>query len=133
LKDFDGDGLYEYYPPSGSNTPYVYFDSRSYDTEWSEYLMSTDPGSARPYYASSAGASPYAEPQKFQIICAGLDEKYGVYANPAGDPMNPADRKLYPAGTATTSSVRTVTEYAKEDLDNIANFSEGTLESKLPQ
>jgi hypothetical protein len=47
--------------------------------------------------------------------------------------MNPADRKLYPAGTATTSSVRTVTEYAKEDLDNITNFSEGTLESKLPQ
>ena len=52
----------------------------------------------------------FIEPKKFQIICAGLDHEFGTGGQ-------------YPDGVG----------YAKEDRDNLTNFSEGrTLEDAMP-
>ncbi len=130
LKDYDGDGLYEYYPPSGSRVPYAYFDSRFYDNGWAEFSMAQVPGKVRPYVTTAAaGALAYANPQKFQIMCAGLDENYGDgFSRTVSNP--PVDRKMYPTGAAIPAS--NVSAYAREDLDNLSNFSTGIFEDKLP-
>jgi prepilin-type N-terminal cleavage/methylation domain-containing protein len=130
LRDYDGDGLYEYYPPSGSGIPYAYFDSRSYDSPWSDFSMDQVPGSARPYTTQTATGLAYMQPGKFQILSAGLDENYGEYSVPAGNPGNPADRKSFPTGAPAPAG--NVSAYTRQDFDNIGNFSEGVFEDKMP-
>ena len=57
----------------------------------------------------------FAEPEKFQIICAGLDGEFG-----AGSVSQLA---VYPDGIG----------YAESDEDNLTNFSGGkTLEDSIP-
>ena len=130
LKDYDGDSLYEYYPPSGSNVPYVYFDGRSYDSAWADYSMAQGVGAVCPY-VSNAAAGTYMNAQKCQILCAGLDENFGEYTLAAGNSGVPADRKQFPTGAA--DSTANVSQYTEEDLDNIGSFSGGTFGDKMPQ
>jgi len=121
LWDFDGDGWWEYVPRGSSDqeTPYVYFDSRTYDQ--ARYPKSnaqpSDQGVAYPYRTTALNAdfneSAVMNPDTFQIISAGLDGDYG-----ADNPV-----KLFPRGAG----------YGPGDWDNVANFSDGrTLENWAP-
>ncbi len=131
LRDQDGDGFYEYYPPYPNNAsaPIVYFDSRFYDNRFANFSRSDVLGSARPYLLDGSSGVAYANPGKFQIIVAGLDNDFGAYQNSVSNP--PADRKLFPTGVANASV--NATPYTREDFDNMANFTEGrTLEDARP-
>ena len=110
LVDADSDGLMEYYPKGGGQTPYVYFHHESYTTISHTVGGGTD-NVAKPYKSNVAGQN-YVNDDTFQIISAGLDAEFG-----SGN----AD-KTFPVGT----------NYSAGDYDNITNFSEGTLRDRLP-
>jgi prepilin-type N-terminal cleavage/methylation domain-containing protein len=130
LVDLDGDGFPSFIPryPAGS-PPYVYFDSRTYfvvangSPTTCSFFDATGQGKGylRPYAndASNQGSGVvvFEEKDKFQIIAPGLDGHYGDLP-----PGNPPPFKQYKMGTF----------YTRQDLDNIASFSEGTLESQKP-
>lgn len=122
LWDFDGDGWWEY-APTGSGTqetPYVYFDSRTYlraryPKDESEPSIQ---GIAYPYRAvvlsEKPGRGTMINPDTFQIISAGLDGDYG-----ADNPV-----KVLPEGEG----------FGQGDWDNVTNFSHGkTLEYWAPK
>lgn len=88
----------------------------------------------RPYFANKGGVITYAEPQKFQLICAGLDGTYGQGGRTqqtnrpvtldSSAPANPlgAMSGIFPEGP-----------YSSVDLDNITNFTiEPTLGDSQP-
>jgi len=117
LRDLDGDGWPEYYPKDVSTAPYVYFESHTYLSPLAVYpQVNPSPiGQARPYLDASVAIPPGAGvyPNKFQLICGGLDGHYGADV--------PNARKLFPVGE----------NYTLEDRDNLTNFSEGkTLDAK---
>ncbi|EAQ80003.1 prepilin-type N-terminal cleavage/methylation domain-containing protein [Blastopirellula marina] len=139
LQDKDGDGWYEYYP-SGVDAPYVYFDSRSYVTgagAAARFPASTSSafpgiGQARPYYQILGSTSGFANPDTFQIICAGIDGSFGEWDDYA---VTNTDVKVYPGGLAgaTLPSSLTAYAYTTDDRDNITNFAQGPLRNKEPE
>lgn len=121
LWDFDGDGWWEYVPEgySDQETPYVYFDSCTYDQARypKNEADSSVRGVAYPYRTPPLLSDPVKgamnKPETFQIISAGLDGDYG-----ADNPV-----KLFPSGAG----------YGPGDWDNVANFSSGkTLKDWAP-
>jgi type II secretory pathway pseudopilin PulG len=131
--------------------PYVYFDSGSYTSvtpaagfaaypasgqypPFSSGSMPTAPTNA---YASQWGAAiPYANaynasstpaqltwlnPEKFQIVAAGIDSMY--WSPPiTGTTPGPDDFRVFPGGT----------NYSPADNDNVTNFSNGKLQDFIP-
>lgn len=71
----------------------------------------------------------FAEASSFQIICAGLDGKYGVQTEWADGNPNQASKYAFPDGPYLDEAIP-----GNDDAhqDNITNFARGTLESKLP-
>jgi prepilin-type N-terminal cleavage/methylation domain-containing protein len=112
--------VYAYVPQEGKNAPYVYFDcSRPYPTpiefNAAAQQVALGTGQARTYYTKNANQVSFANSGKFQIISAGLDGDYGLYASPT-------DQKLFPEGL----------NYTEGDKDNLVNFSERSLEDAKP-
>ncbi|HAY79979.1 MAG TPA: hypothetical protein DCY79_09280 [Planctomycetaceae bacterium] len=151
------DDVFPVFSPPSRPQPYVYFDSRTYLLGISGVPSQTYPsiltgdyvppaaltmGVARPYLTTNRdpnffNASTFnwrahyaAEPKEYQIISAGLDGDYGADWNPAGlkifetGALLRADQQPWGGGTARG--------YQDGDLDNITNFSEGTLGDRLP-
>jgi prepilin-type N-terminal cleavage/methylation domain-containing protein len=137
LLDKDNDGWLEYYPRFAQERPYLYYVHYNYRTNFAKvptdlvYHIGTTGGSQlpapRPYLSTLASANPdptikahYAAPDTFQIICAGMDNDFGLqFGNsnlqdylPFSFPLGP-----YPD---------------KAHKDNIANFAEDTLEDAMP-
>lgn len=133
LVDIDGDGWLEYIPDLRVDTtfaaPYVYFDFGTYASGATFYAypysssspplsfgpvgMIAEWGVAQPYWESSTS---YANPQSFQIVCAGPDSIYGL----PGD--SSAIAKLHPVGT----------NYQSGDADNITNLFNGFMGDAAP-
>jgi hypothetical protein len=123
LRDLDNDGLDSYLPPSLSNAPYVYFDSRTYGV--ASYAFDVDGTGTQiidlyPYRSNRplpAGQThtigpqtQWMNPKTFQIIAAGLDDEFGVDSITAV-----TEYKIFPDGR----------NFSDEDWDNISNFSDG--------
>ena len=106
LIDADGDGWLEYQAKYCGGTPYVYFAAAPYD---SAAYMHHNGGTVRPY-RSDVPLTEFAAQHTIQIIAAGQDGDFGGGAGhfPSGNGYTPADH------------------------DNITNFSEGTLENRIP-
>jgi hypothetical protein len=146
LVDNDHDGWLEYVPfPSQDGNPvapFVYFDTAAYaDSTIGIHPIGTcvfpkDPGLAGKW----GTATPYAEfiaegprrgkwknEARFQIICAGLDGKYG----PQGDGKQmPALRvSVFGANHTFTAAdgFREPREFDDTELDNLTNLSNRTL------
>jgi hypothetical protein len=68
LFDFDSSRVAngQFTPPSKPNSPYIYIDSGSYGVSGLPVTVEIDPKTTKPF-----------NPDSFQIICAGRDEKYG--------------------------------------------------------
>ena len=155
LVDSDEDGWWEYIPKgvspasNGLVPPYVYFDAATYNTlstvksplSYSGYPIASGSGSSpnsAGLIASWGTAVPYAmkvpsatgnsviswcAPNSFQIICAGTDACYGDMGSAAVRiPISPG-RACYRGGGFSN-----VGGYGDNELDNITNFSDGTLE-----
>lgn len=141
----------EYYP-AGEPTkqPYIYYNAASYANTvaangdidlnftdgtgnsavaWAKAASAANPGvekAPRPLIdtnvKSSAGNAEFADPQKFQILCAGLDGRFGLVANPQGNGWtNVQNYPVVPSGQ----------NMVKEHKDNITSFTEGTIENRL--
>jgi hypothetical protein len=127
-----------YFPKATEkNTPYIYYRSSSYPFS----VPSDLPGSAVswaltqtvlpsqvpvPYFRYfSPTTSSFAEPEKFQLLCAGRDGDYWIRRSPEPfDGTQPDKYPYFPNGTG----------YRPEDNDNLTNFSEGkTLEDSKPE
>jgi prepilin-type N-terminal cleavage/methylation domain-containing protein len=118
--------LFFIYHPPKKNSPYTYFDARTYGgldpmapTPINGYFTVTNKGSAKPYLSNRTSASsPYgfewAKPDSFQIVSAGLDDHYG-------SELFKADHRSYPV---YPDGVNYLSPGDGED-DNITNFSEG--------
>jgi prepilin-type N-terminal cleavage/methylation domain-containing protein len=128
------------YRPKGLTAPMTYFDSRTYQFAISAnqiFFNSFDTGSAtlpsvgtaRPYLSNlvstTTGAKKYQNDKTFQIVCAGLDNNFGLQST------NPV-LYVFPTGESVPSGQN---RYGASDnpvqLDNITNFSEATLEDSL--
>lgn len=131
--DLDGDGWPEYLPPGRAlatrKPPYVYFDSQTYTAgRGFSYPVATasqptfsiltptafvlEWGAAVPYASQlTATSTTWVNPDKFQIIAAGLDDIYG-------EPVP----KQFPLGV----------NFGDPDLDNLTNFTTGRLDSAMP-
>ncbi len=112
LRDPDGNGFPEYYPPGADlKTPYVYFNALP-SGEYVRYFgISSATGVAWPY-KTDAGA--YVNPDSFQIVWSGFDYHYGA---------NNGDKR-FPGNSNG--------KYAAGDLDNQTNFAPGILEDAIP-
>lgn len=110
--------LYAYLPKDGGETPYVYFDCRTYATNTASgggYTINSE--TVRPYKRKIGNAPyPYANPTTYQLICAGLDAEFGN--------TMAAKAKAFPDGLIDAGDT-TIEAYTQADLDNITNFSEG--------
>ncbi len=74
-------------------------------------------GVASPYLSDITGET-FVQEGKYQIISAGLDDDFGVGGG-AG--------RTFPSGGIPPGS-----GYSPTERDNITDFAQGTLESKLP-
>ena len=132
LQDKDNDGWPEYYPEN-SELPYAYVRADNYalsfDSQRIKVLKAPGTGASGGPVArflrvyATSGSTPedvvWAEPDKYQIICAGQDDEYV-----SEDKWEAAKNVLpfVPSGIGFTEG----------DNDNITNFSEVTLEDSLP-
>jgi prepilin-type N-terminal cleavage/methylation domain-containing protein len=137
LMDKDGDGWLEYYPRYGRERPYLYYVHYNYVANFAKtpgdlvYGIGTVAGSQlpapRPYLSTLAAAQPnpqlkahYAAPDMFQIICAGMDNDFGLqFGNSNLTEYLPFS---FPTGPYPDKAHR----------DNITSFAEQTLEDALP-
>ena len=132
FQDMDGDGWPEYVPKNVSGAPVVYY--RNYENAFAfsladqqnptrpymfpspYYSAATSTGqiqgpNGRPVYVDANGKPTFAEPDKFQLICAGLDGLFGIGGG------------SYPSGVG----------YSPDDLDNATSFTSGnTLKDDMP-
>lgn len=135
------------YVPKGDNQlrPYVYYraaqmeQTRSASSigltfpyqsalRWSQIPEANILKAPAPYGSAIAG-NDFAEPRKYQLICAGLDGNYGVggqfRVNVSAS--NPADVVVATAGRFPEGP------YSKPDRDNITSFADrDTLEDSTP-
>ena len=132
LRDFDSDTFPCYVSAYAKDTPYVYFDSRTY---WMHMNSATAfAGVCQPYMnyqkvqqtISNTNLPPngaFVNPNTYQIHCAGQDGLFGGVA----DAVNPGNNyswnnnwqtivKTFPNMTGNTN---------EEDSDNMADFTEG--------
>jgi hypothetical protein len=121
LVDADGDGLFTFQPRHCRDTDYIYMEARTYTTyvKDTQYARSGDTGPQNvvPY---GTGPTTPVNPNRFQIVCAGLDGDFGALTTPASG-LYPV--KVFPIGT----------NYMPGDKDNLTNFSGGTLGDARPQ
>ena len=106
--------------------PYVYYDAATITALTTPPLTSSwwldgttvtglsTAGVCTPYWLDAGGG--LANPDSFQIICAGGDDIYGIVPTTAYTPMSPPQKRLYPSGTNYDSSAR------RADDDNVTNF-----------
>jgi prepilin-type N-terminal cleavage/methylation domain-containing protein len=141
--------VYMYVPNLGKDkneaAPFVYFDcSRPYplaslacdftynqNGPWNKndehgavlpYFTGVRTAPTRPNYVTDTDDLKTAIPaneQKFQLVAAGLDDHYGLFA---AVPAAPTDLKQYPDGV----------RYTSEDNDNLVNFSGSNLGDSKP-
>lgn len=123
LFDVDNDGWKEYYPSARPDeAPYVYFHHLTYPQAGYVY---PNRGVAIAYLSDEPDATMapfnyrFANPQKFQILCPGLDGKF----NARTSPVPPANYPGFPSGRNY--------DINNGELDNITNFSGGVLEDKI--
>ncbi len=122
LSDADNDGYLEYYPKDSPGQPYVYFNSSTYAQAYAatnqlDKLGEKDAVKQNTYVRPYVRVTPpttqehFVDPEKFQIICAGLDQEFGTGGG------------VYPDGIG----------YTQADEDNLTSFSDGkTLEDAIP-
>jgi prepilin-type N-terminal cleavage/methylation domain-containing protein len=150
------------YTPRGLKAPYVYFAASTYSfpiagqtpprNYYNHYKASTVEGVARPYKSEQVNTNVlpnsmtnrerhyrYMNEKSFQIVSAGLDDDYGgvwelvhtdqtpvFFTFPSGAVLDIV------AGTSGGTGYVNPTGGPSGQLDNVTNFSEGTLESSLP-
>ena len=89
-------GLWQYFPDNGqaSGMPYVYLKAvaGSYPTSTPIYAPggTSQTGTIYAYMDSTAAGSPM-NPKTYQLLCPGLDGKYGVYTAAPSYPSGPYD------------------------------------------
>jgi len=114
--------LYQYLPPNGQvqSQPYLYFKPVDGVYYAAELFMNNGTSITTLPYADStapgltANNLPYfVNPTTYQLLCPGLDGKYGAYPTPANAP-NPTRWPLYPGGTNYDSA---------NGLDDMTNFT----------
>ena len=159
LRDDDKDGFPEFYPRFGRQMPYVYYVHTRYRDvirQGSDFAVRMGPDSSvmlrddigsgnpqfyppRPYFSAletrtsltTNGGWAFAAPDKYQIICAGLDGTFG--SSIAWYTVNQNQPEMFsfffPTGPYLDLDPA---RPKKAHLDNITNFAEGTLEDKVP-
>lgn len=146
------------YRPKGLLTPFVYFDSRTYGPSsgvgYTKYFGANVRGVARPYKSEKIrgnSATPPTDPilydryyryqneTTFQVVTAGLDDSFGGVAGASAGAevlfAFPSGIGLHPDGGIAGTFSRYASAQnpaARDQLDNITNFSESTLEDGLP-
>jgi prepilin-type N-terminal cleavage/methylation domain-containing protein len=113
--------LYQLVPKNGmaqgSSAPYLYFKPVGgvYTTTAIQLNVAGATQTTAPYADSTSGTPPtaYVNPKTYQLLCPGLDGKYGAYANAALTSC-----PQYPAGTNYDTA---------NGLDDMTNFSNGTV------
>ncbi len=119
--------LYYYYPPNGkaasSNQPYVYYKAVAVQSGQPQYSVTPiQPGKSAnpsgnftlPYRDSTSNMSPqsFVNSQNYQLLCPGIDGKYGNYSTTGGTNSCP----LYPSGANYDPNA---------GVDDMANFTKG--------
>jgi prepilin-type N-terminal cleavage/methylation domain-containing protein len=143
------------YTPPNNPTPYVYFDSRTYEfvdsggnPQYASFSWPAPGGGgitmALPYKSIPKSFNPTANPptanpndwhwanrDTFQLICAGHDGEFGPLTPP---PNNTIVLTQFPSLIALSSSpLPSNYDHLQGQRDNITNFSEGqTLENAKP-
>lgn len=134
----------------GLTVPTAYFDSRTYVFDvpsvgpfFNNYENSSASalafGTARPYLSTttstSTGGDKYQNDKTFQIVCAGLDNRFGGYSStvatvlfifPTGQPVVVGSPPVPPPSARYNSS-----QDLSAQFDNVTNFTEATLEDGL--
>ncbi|EMI20564.1 protein containing Prepilin-type cleavage/methylation [Rhodopirellula maiorica SM1] len=156
--------LFPTYAARSGGAPFVYFDSRTYTSSTGGFNgYSSGFGTVRPYFSeefnnNSSGADyatidaalaawKFMNPNKFQIISAGMDDSFGNTANtsggqpvyfqyPTGAAMAPSTSVDTPGGLLISGVSRyqesSFGSNANAQADNITNFSNGTLVDDVP-
>ena len=146
------------YHPSGKKMPFLYFDSRTYQRNVSGVPIANQfnagqAGIAYPYRSTAINTkyTPTGDPNKyfrfmnektFQVISAGLDDDYGgesglfyMFKDASSESTgnaNSGDSLNLALPTAAPDFTRFLgANGSTSQLDNVTNFSQGTLEDSL--
>jgi len=124
--------LYQYLPPNGQvqSQPYLYYKPvEGVYTTYMPYIPQGPNITTLPYVDSTApglnanGVPYFVNPNTYQLLCPGLDGKYGAYPTPANAP-NTTKYPRYPAGTNYDTA---------NGLDDMTNFTiGGTVQDDIP-
>ena len=114
--------LYQYFPQNGQTqptaAPYLYFKAVAgvYPT-MSFAIPNTNPAQTTLPYADSTNnpATSFISPKTYQLLCPGLDGKYGQYGTTSGSSAI-TSCPAYPAGTNYDTAA---------GLDDMTNFTNG--------
>ena len=156
FSDVDGDGWFEFRTKRGpQNVPMVYFDSRTYanlhpsirrhamypsspdpiqwfDTDldtsatW-QACISPDFGVAQPYWDST---TTLYEPNKYQIVHAGIDGDFGYFNLDANDDVT--TRRPYDVAATSPAEIKVVplqVQIRRPDRDNLTSFTDGRIDT----
>lgn len=131
----------------GLTTPTAYFDGRTYvftdpslGPIFNSYENSSSSpmyfGTARPYLSpvtsTTGGGYKYQNEKTFQIVSAGLDNRFGGFPSSATVLfIFPTGQPVVVSGSVTPSARYNASQDASAQLDNVTNFSEPTLEDGL--
>ena len=133
VRDLDGDVMPSYAALYARDTPYVYFDSRTYRLHM--HPTTAGAGACQPYMdylkvqativnTNLPADGAFVNPNTFQIHCAGQDGNFGGLA-PAVDPNNNFQWNNNWQTMVKTFPNMTGQYCTEEDSDNMADFTEG--------
>ena len=118
--------LYEFYPPNdqaqGNNAPYLYYKAVAglyYSTPY-PILNTTPTQTTLPYADSNAPAgapSPFVNPKTYQLLCCGMDGKFGSYTSTTQTPLG-GNCPQYPSGSNFDAAA---------GMDDMTNFTSNPL------
>jgi hypothetical protein len=133
--------VFQTYRGDGLTMPFVYFDSAHYGLPLTPSYFQSAPElvHVQPYFrdldndqVADVTNEGFCNPETFQILCAGRDNKFAPWKGPYEYPYTSFFKNMAIGTTGTAPIALYPTNLYPQDEDNITNFANGSLDEQKP-